>query len=111
MTEALATKKFIQKLKKLHPEWAIIKFNDMRTKGIPDMCICNGRHTLWIECKTATGYWQPYQRYMVDKLGGYFLVFDLETNDHWLRRPYGHPNYLVAHGPNNVLEYIEGLLP
>lgn len=76
MTEAQHTAKFVAEMRKKHPEWLILKFNDRSTKGIPDLAMSNGVKTLWIECKTPKTPRPELQRYMLQRLGGIYLFFD-----------------------------------
>ena len=93
MTEAGRTQKFIEMLKRKRPQWQVLKFNDRTTRGIPDMCVCNGTRTMWIECKMDKGRKPEFQRWMLDRLGGKYLIFD-EHGYMYLQSPYGQDKFL-----------------
>ena len=103
MTESAYTAKFIKHVRHKYLNWTVIKFTDLITRGIPDLCISNGKgKTLWLEAKLATGHKPAYQRYMLDKLGGKYLIYD--GNDCYLQSPYGPLDKIKA------MEYIEEYL-
>jgi hypothetical protein len=98
-TESAYTQKFIKFLRRTHPEWFILKFNDRITRGIPDFCISNKRgKTLWLEAKLSTGHKPAYQRWVLNELNGKYMIYD--GPDCYLQSPYGPLDKIPA------LEYI-----
>lgn len=87
MTEAQHTAKWVREMRKKHPEWTIIKFNDRLTKGIPDLAIVNGTRTTWLECKRKDTPRPDLQRFYLERMGGLYLVFDIDCC--WLETPDG----------------------
>lgn len=51
MKEADVVKKIIFEMKKWVPRALVFKINDLRTKGIPDICVNYRKKTTWIEAK------------------------------------------------------------
>ena len=105
MTEAQHTQKFIRSLKNAHPEWMIIKFNDRTTKGIPDMCVSNGVRTLWLECKVSAGRKTVIQRYVLDRLGGKYLIFG--STSQYIQNPW-EDTYLSDDPMRYIRLYLAG---
>ena len=102
MTEAQYTAKFIKYIRKNFLGWEVIKFNDRVTRGIPDLCISNGKATVWLEAKVYGKKRPAYQRWMLIRLGGKYIVFD--EYGCWLESPEG----AVDRTP--VLEYLKEVL-
>jgi hypothetical protein len=70
MNESRFTAKLLKDLR-THPRLGgcvIFKLNDRMTKGIPDFCVINKKHTEWFEVKIAPNKTSEIQKYFVENI-------------------------------------------